>query len=53
MRAANGYLTKWFEWQESFPHTELEGKNLNLSVAEALRLARAKPASEAHVPWKD
>ncbi len=53
LQAADGYLTKWFEWLEGFPNTELVGNKLNLSVAEALRLARTKPASEAYVPWKD
>ena len=53
LRPANGYLTKWFEWVESFPDTELEGKKLRLSVADALQLARTKPASEAFTPWRD
>ena len=53
LRPANGYLTKWFEWVESFPDTELEGKKLRLSVADALQLARTKPASEAFTPWRN
>lgn len=53
LRVADGYLTKWYEWLEGFPNTELVGKKLKLSVEEALRLARTKPTSEANIPWKD
>jgi hypothetical protein len=43
LEPADGYLTKWYEWVENFPHTELRGERIDLSLEDAVARVEPKP----------
>ena len=53
LETTNSYITKWYEWVENFPETQLAGQRLDLTVAQALVMARTRAPRQGMTPWKN